>query len=124
HAGEMWDAHHLHGDAADGWHRGNPLPPAEFLTRWISHLCAPTFVLLAGAALALSSERRRDRPGQTGVIVRRGLILAILDPLWMSLAFSGYHGFYIQVLYAIGLSLVLMAFLRRLPSSILLGGAI
>ena len=124
HAGTMWDAHHLHGDAADGWHRGNALPPAEFLTRWISHLCAPTFVLLAGAALALSSERRRDDPGQTAFIVKRGLVIAALDPLWMSLGFTGYHVAVFQVLYAIGISLVIMAFLRRLSSAWLLAGAV
>lgn len=124
HAGAIWDSQHLHGDSARGWHRGDPLPAAEFLTRWITHLCAPTFVLLAGAALALSSERRGHQPGQTAFIVRRGLLIAALDPLWMSLGFAAYHIAIFQVLYAIGLSLVCMAFLRRLSSTSLLVGAI
>jgi uncharacterized membrane protein len=124
HVGAKLDAHHMHGDAAASWTRGSALPAGEFLTRWITHLCAPTFVLLAGAALALSIEKRRDRPGQTAFIVKRGLLIAALDPLWMSLGFVDYAFWVFQVLYAIGMSMVAMAFLRRLPSWALLGGAI
>jgi uncharacterized membrane protein len=124
HAGSVYDAHHLRGDSAWGWTPGTALPAGEFLTRWITHLCAPTFVLLAGAALALSSERRRDDRGQTWFIVKRGLLIAALDPTWMSLGMTFYHPVLLQVLYAIGLSLVCMAFLRRLSSPVLLVGAI
>jgi uncharacterized membrane protein len=124
HGGFLYDAHHLHGDSAWGWTPGTVLPAGEFLTRWITHLCAPTFVLLAGASLALSSERRRDEPGQTGFIVKRGLFIAALDPIWMSLGMAAYQIIIFQVLYAIGLSLVCMAFLRRLSSRALLAGAI
>jgi uncharacterized membrane protein len=124
HAGDAWDSHHMFGDSAWSWRHGNSLPAAQFLTRWVTHICAPTFVLLAGAALALSSERRRNEPGQTAFIVRRGLFIAMLDPLWMSLGFAGYHIAVFQVLYAIGMSLVCMAFLRRLSSPLLLGGAV
>jgi uncharacterized membrane protein len=124
HAGSVYDAQHMHGDSAARWIVGSPLPAGEFLTRWITHLCAPTFVLLAGASLALSMERRRETPGQTAFIVKRGLLIAALDPLWMSLAFGFYRFVILQVLYAIGMSLVCMAWLRRLPSRALLAGAV
>src|SRR5438477_4550596 len=101
HAGSRLDAHHLHGDRAAGWMRGMALPAGEFLTRWITHLCAPTFVLLAGASVALSMERRRDQRGQTAFLVTRGLLILALDTLWMSLAFTQYQVFVFQVLYAI-----------------------
>ncbi len=120
HAGNVFDSAHLHGDSAARWVPGTLLPAGEFLTRWVTHLCAPTFVLLAGASLALSTEKRRGQPGQTRFIVTRGLLIAALDPLWMSLGFSAYHMVVFQVLYAIGLGMVCMAFLRRLPSSVLL----
>lgn len=123
HAGDVFDAHHLRGDSAHGWVPGSPLPPGEFLTRWITHLCAPAFVLLAGASLALSSEKRRGEAGQTAFIVKRGLLIAALDPTWMSLGFA-HHIVIFQVLYAIGMSLVCMAFLRRLSSRALLAGAV
>src|SRR5512140_977424 len=112
HAGASLDAAHMHGDTAARWIVGSPLPAGEFLTRWVSHLCAPTFVLLAGASLALSAEKRRGQPGQTRFIVTRGLFIAALDPLWMSLAFSSFRVTILQVLYAIGLSMVCMTGLR------------
>jgi uncharacterized membrane protein len=122
HAGSMFDAHHLHGDRAGV--PMSPLPAGEFLTRWVTHLCAPAFVLLAGAALALSTEKRGDQRGQTAFIVKRGFLIAALDPLWMSLGFALYHAIIFQVLYAIGISLVCMAFLRRLSSGALVAAAI
>ena len=120
HAGGIFDAAHMHGDKGATWVPGSPLPAGEFLTRWITHLCAPTFVLLAGASLALSAEKRRGQPGLTRFIVTRGLLIAALDPLWMSLGFAGYDRIVCQVLYAIGLSMVCMAYLRRFSSRTLL----
>lgn len=124
HAGSKLDAAHMHGDSARGWVPGTALPVGEFLTRWATHLCAPTFVLLAGASLALSAEKRKGQPGQTRFIVTRGLLIAALDPLWMSLGFATYRMFIFQVLYAIGASMVCMAALRRLSSRTLLVGAV
>ncbi|MGD0524547.1 MAG: heparan-alpha-glucosaminide N-acetyltransferase domain-containing protein [Polyangiaceae bacterium] len=125
HAGGRFDAAHMHGDDARRWIAGSPLPAGEFLTRWVTHLCAPMFLLLAGASLAFSDEKRRGEPGQTRFIVTRGLLIAALDPLWMSLGFGdGYDRLVFQVLYAIGASMVCMAALRRLPSWALLAGGV
>jgi uncharacterized membrane protein len=93
------------------------LPSAEFFTRWITHLCAPTFIFLAGTALALSIERRVARGINAWEIdkniLKRGAIIALFDLTIVSLG-SGYLN--LGVLMAIGLSMMCMAFLRRLPT--------
>ncbi|CAN5923805.1 heparan-alpha-glucosaminide N-acetyltransferase domain-containing protein [soil metagenome] len=120
HSGTIFDAAHLHGDNYRQWTTGSPLPAGEFLTRWITHLCAPMFLLLAGVSLALSTAKRANEPGQTAFIVKRGLLIASLDPIWMGLGFSGYQRLPFQVLFAIGMSMVCMAFLRTLSTRTLL----
>ena len=97
------------------------LPAGEFFTRWMTHICAPTFVFLAGTALALSVERRIAKGAPAWeidkFILTRGAIIALLDPTIVSLG-SGRLTF--QVLFAIGLSMMCMAVLRRLPWAALL----
>jgi uncharacterized membrane protein len=94
-----------------------PLPVADFLTRWVSHICAPTFVFLAGTSLALSVARRtRDGESQGDIdrhIILRGLIITAFE-LWMSLVFGAGRILVLQVLYALGMGMVCMAGLRRL----------
>ena len=92
-------------------------PPAgEFFTRWITHLCAPTFVFLAGTSLALSIERRVvkgvDAWSIDKNILTRGAIIALMDPTLISFG-SGWWTF--SVLTAIGVAMICMVPLRRLP---------
>ncbi len=100
---------------------GSALPTWEFLVRWSSHICAPTFVFLAGTALALSVERKVARGVAPWTIDRfileRGFIIALLDPTLISLT-TGRLTF--QVLFAIGVGMMLMVPLRRLSTAALL----
>jgi uncharacterized membrane protein len=95
--------------------------PAQFITRWVTHLCAPTFVLLAGLSLALSVARRQ-RAGVHGSVVDRdilirGGLLVVLDLVWMGWIWRlGMPVIQLGVLYAIGMSMIGMIVLRRLPA--------
>ncbi|AKT41609.1 DUF1624 domain-containing protein [Chondromyces crocatus] len=127
HASGAFNANRISSDSSASWKVGSALPLDQFLTRWITHLCAPTFIFLAGAVLALSVERRLakgEAPGKVDrFILTRGLIIVLLDALWMSWAFVRPGAVLFQVLYAIGASMMCMALLRRLPTAWLVGGA-
>jgi len=107
HASMAFDGSHLSEDSAMYPEAATmALPAAEFFTRWITHICAPTFVFLAGTALALSVERKVAKGANAWEIdkqiLTRGAIIALLDPTIVSLG-SGRWTF--QVLLAIGLSM-------------------
>ena len=120
HSSSAFNAGRLFGDSAQGWVPGTALPAAQFFTRWITHLCAPTFLFLSGYSLFISVQRRkRDGASEADItrfIATRGLLIAALDPLWMVFVHRG--ELVLQVLYAIGVSMVAMAFLRRLPAGV------
>src|SRR6185437_3548412 len=88
HSSEEFNAGRLFTDATFAYTPGTPLPAAQFLTRWVTHLCAPTFVFLTGASLALSVRRRREQGESDASIDRhlllRGVIIAGCE-LWVSL---------------------------------------
>lgn len=121
HVSMAYNSGHLAKDSAANYIVGTPLPAFEFITRWISHICAPVFVFLAGTALAISVERKLskgfDSKGIDKDILLRGAFIALLDPTLVSI-FGGKFTF--QVLYAIGIAMMCMAFFRRLPSSTLI----
>ena len=113
---------------AAAWVSGTELPLAQFLTRWITHLCAPTFLFLSGTSLALSTARRRERGASPGEIDRhlciRGALLLLFEAAWFSPLFSanlGHYALVLQVLFAIGAGLLLMIPLRRLDARWLFG---
>src|ERR1700678_3711084 len=57
HASGAFNGGRLMTDAPFSYHPGQALDPAQFFTRWVTHLCAPTFVFLAGLSLSISAER-------------------------------------------------------------------
>ncbi len=103
---------------------GDPTDPATttaalFFTRWITHYCAPTFVLLAGLSARLQLQRGMSRAELTSYLWQRGLFLVALEvvvlrPLiWFHLDYSLLA--HLQVIWAIGCSMCGLAFLLRLP---------
>ncbi|HMC95333.1 MAG TPA: heparan-alpha-glucosaminide N-acetyltransferase domain-containing protein [Polyangia bacterium] len=129
HSSGAFNGGHLFTDAAFLYRPGAPLPAAQFLTRWITHLCAPTFLFLAGVGLAFTVAKRRDRGASAGAIDRyilvRGVIIAAFE-LWISFFVMPKGKILFQVLYGIGSSYLFMIPLRRLPdrAAIVLGLAL
>ena len=122
HASMAFDGGHLDEDSA--MYPGAAtlaLPAAAFFTRWMTHICAPTFVFLAGVALALSIERRVAKGMDSWEIdkslITRGAIIGLFDLTLISLGSGRLN---LGVLLAIGSSMICMAFLRRLPTMALL----
>jgi uncharacterized membrane protein len=123
HASAIFNAGRHVSDAAAFYRPGAVIPPAQFLVRWMTHLCAPAFLFLAGWALSLSVARQQAGGGEERhidlFILKRGIFILMLDPLWMSIGFG--HGMVFQVLYAIGGSLCCMVLVRRLDVRVALG---
>ncbi len=116
HASHAFNAGRYVKDAYLWYPAGAEIPTFQFFVRWVTHLCAPTFLFLAGFVLALSVARRHARGEPDRTIDRdmflRGLFIMLLDPFWMSFGFGS--GTVFQVLYAIGASFCLMIPLRRI----------
>jgi uncharacterized membrane protein len=103
--------------------RFDPLDLAQtsgplFLTRWVTHFCAPTFVLLAGVSAYLMSQRC-TRAELSRFLFTRGLWLAVLEVTLVSLVWTFNvrydHGLFLQVIWAIGVSMMVLALLVHLP---------
>ena len=89
-----------------------------FFTRWVTHFCAPVFVLLAGTAAWLS-RKKRSRTELSRFLVSRGLWLVLLEVTIVRAGWMlnlNYHFVVLQVIWAIGWSMVLLALLIHLPT--------
>jgi uncharacterized membrane protein len=90
-----------------------------FLTRWITHFCAPSFVLLTGASAYLSTLRHNLSPVQLAkYLVTRGLWLIFLELTVVRFGWTfnfDYHSVYGGVIWALGWSMLVLAVLVFLP---------
>ena len=102
---------------------GNPTDPARatvalFFTRWITHLCAPTFFLLAGTGAYLA-RRRRSTGELSRFLFTRGVWLIVLE-LTLLRCFGyqfnvDYRVTMLIILWALGWSMIALAALVHLP---------
>jgi uncharacterized membrane protein len=91
-----------------------------FFTRWITHYCAPTFVFLSGVSIFLQKMNGKSDKELSRFLFTRGLWLIVLEftVIRFLVAFNLDYGSFFgmaQVIWVIGVSMVVMAALIFLP---------
>jgi uncharacterized membrane protein len=94
--------------------------PALFFTRWVTHFCAPAFILLAGTSAYLWAVlRSKSKAELARFLLTRGLWLVALELTVVRFAWSfslDYEVSLAQVIWAIGWSMIALAGLVFLPN--------
>jgi uncharacterized membrane protein len=93
--------------------------PALFMTRWVTHFCAPGFAFLAGTGAYLAGSRGRSRGDLAMFLATRGLWLIFLEVtvVRLGLFFDPVGApVILTVLWSIGASFIVLAGLVFLPS--------
>lgn len=93
--------------------------PVLFMTRWITHFCAPAFVFLSGIGVFLFGSKKKAKKQVALFLFSRGLFLmlvqiVIMAPIWD----ATYRLINLQVIWAIGLCMVFLSFLQFFPYKI------
>lgn len=89
---------------------------ALFLTRWITHYCAPIFFFLAGTGAYLSLARGKTLNQVSKTLWTRGLWLVFLEMTVIGFSWSFKLGYnFGGVIWALGWCMVIMSLIVRLP---------
>lgn len=88
--------------------------PALFFTRWITHFCAPIFVILTGMS-AFISKKYHSKSNKLcfSLLFKRGLLLILLELTVLSIFWGGTV---LQVIWVIGVSMIILSILQFFPS--------
>jgi uncharacterized membrane protein len=118
HTREYFSAAALQFDALDV----SRTTPQLFATRWVTHLCAPTFVFLAGVSVHLQRVGGKAERAIRRQLLTRGLWLILLEATVIGFAFNfGEPFLFLQVIWAIGIGMVALAAFSFLPGWIVGG---
>lgn len=94
-----------------------------FFTRWITHFCAPVFIFLAGTSAYLSLAKKQNKKEASLFLLKRGIWLIIVE---FTLVRTGwfynfdYSLVVVQVIWAIGISMIFLSVLIQLPYKLIL----
>ena len=92
-----------------------------FFSRVLAHICAPVFVVLTGLSAYLYQAKNNIRMTRE-FLIKRGLFLIFLELIIINFAWTGKFPpdvIYLQVIWAIGLSMIALAALIGLPKKLL-----
>lgn len=98
--------------------------PALFFTRTAAHFCAPLFVFLTGLSAWLYAHPASGPRDPSGFLLKRGLLLVVMELTLVNFAWYGVWPpatLFLQVIWVIGLAMVALALLHRLPRQLLAG---
>ena len=96
--------------------------PFLYFTRWITHLCAPTFVLLTGLSAWLQG-RRKSKKELSFFLITRGLWLILIEITVVTFGISAdiHFGMIIlQTIWSIGVSMIFLGLVLWLPCNLIL----
>lgn len=99
-------------------------PFSVWLLRVLAHFCAPTFIFLAGISIWMAG-RRKEKADLSSFLFVRGAILCLLEITFVNWAWSFnpcFHTIYLQIIWAMGISMMAMGALIHLPRHLLAGG--
>jgi uncharacterized membrane protein len=96
--------------------------PTLFLTRWVTHFCAPIFIFLAGLSAFLYGNGGRTRQEVSFFLFTRGAWLVLLEFTVVLFGWTfdpAFNFFVLQVIWAIGGSMIALAGMIHLPRAII-----
>jgi len=96
--------------------------PILYFTRWITHLCAPLFVFLAGTGAYFQSLRKTKKE-LSRFLITRGLWLLFVEIFIINFAFSfdiHYSLIGLQTIWSIGISMIILGLIVWLPFPVIL----
>src|SRR6478609_3633455 len=102
--------------------------PLLFFTRWITHLCAPTFVFLAGTSAYMSLKNNNNLAETRRNLLKRGLFLLLLEFTIVNFAIFfdiGFHTLLFEVIASTGFGFIILSLLLKLsPKQLAITGLV
>ena len=93
--------------------------PALYFTRWVTNLCAPGFIALAGASVYLQRKRGKTSAQLGKLLLTRGLWLILLEVTVITFAWAfTWPPVLFQVIWTIGVCMIAMSALQWLPVAV------